>query len=169
MGGGKSAPINDALAGLSKEAFNLGKPAMQQALDVFRNTLATGKFEARTPQINQAVESSMAASGQAQRTMAEDLSRAGMAGTPYAMSILGPMQQQAAQQAAYIPTQMRTEDFWKVLSLFFPGAGQSMQTGIGGLGSASQAEAQANAAKMAMMGQMFSAPFQSIQGYGKLF
>lgn len=163
MGGKGGDQASKVLEQISKESFQMGKPAMQQALGAFMEALGTGRLGAREPEIGQAVERSMQASNQAEQTMAEDLSRTGIAGTPFAMSILGPMRQQAAQQAALIPTQMRTEDFWKALSLFFPGAGQSMQAGIGGMGTAAQTEAQRYAAQSQLFGQLFSAPFQSLE------
>lgn len=171
MGGGKKPQTGtqnlDALAQLSQKIFGLSEPAMGAGMDMLTRAIQTGGVEARIPEYRQALEKSMQASSQAQAQMGEDLSRAGIMDTPFGQQILAQMVQQGAQQAAYIPTQMQTEDFWRVLSLMFPGATQALGTGAGAAGQAAGAEAQryATEAQMAnaqtqLFGQLFAAPFQ---------
>ena len=162
MGGGKQPEQNDALAAMSQKAFKIGEPAMQEAMDAVVSALQTGGIESRVPHYQQAVEKSLQASNEAQVSMGEDFARTGIAGTPFAQDIMSSMIQQGAQQAAYLPTAMQTEDFWKILSIFFPAAGQTMGTGVSGQGTAAGVEAQRFASTQALMGQMFSAPFQGL-------
>jgi hypothetical protein len=156
MGGGKgSDKASKALEGIAKKSFDIGEPAMQEAMNVLLNALQTGGVESRQPVYSQAVEKSMQASNQAQVAMGEDFARTGTAGTPFAQNILASMMQQGAQQAAMLPVQMENEDYWKILSLFFPGAGQSMGMGIQGMGQAAQIEQMRNQAMMDLFGSLF--------------
>ena len=155
MGGGKAAPNLDALSGMSNKAFKIGEPAMRSAMDLVNEAISTGSVEARQPAYAQATEKSMQASSQAQASMADDFARTGLAGTPFASQIMGSLMQQGAQQANMIPVQMATEDFWKILSLLFPGAGQSMGMGVQGMGTAAGVEQAANAAMMQMMSSLY--------------
>jgi hypothetical protein len=159
MGGGKGG-MNQDLADMSSAAFKMGKPAMQAALDTFMEALQTGGVESRTPKISQAVERTGQMQSQAQASMAEDMARSGVSGTPFGQQIMASMQQQGAQQLAYLPTQMQTEDYWKILSMFYPGAGASMGMGVQGMGTAAQTQAQSEAA----LGQLFSQMFGSTAG-----
>ena len=155
MGGGKDSQNLDILQGISQKAFNIGEPSMQAAMDMLHSAITTGGVESRQPVYSQAVEKSMQATSQAQQAMADDFARTGIAGTPFASQIMGSMQQQGAQQANMIPTQMENEDYWKVLSLFFPGAGQSMGMGVQGMGQAASVEAQRMNAMMQMMSSLY--------------
>lgn len=163
MGGGKGSTENlDALNAIATKSFDIGEPSMKAAMDVLYQALTTGGVEARQPVYAQAAEQTMQASSQAQRAMADDFSRTGIAGTPFAQQIMASMAQQAAQQAALVPTQMAEQDYWKILSLFFPGATQTMGMGVQGMGSAAGAEATNNAAMASLFGQLFSAPFSAL-------
>lgn len=159
MGGimGKDTSGIDKLAGIAEQAFGMSRKPMKAGMDMLYNAISTGGVEARQPAYSQAAEKSMQASSQAQQSMADDFARTGIAGTPFAQQILGSMKQQGAQQASYIPTQMAEQDYWRVLSMFFPGAMGAMQTGVGGMGQVAGAEAAMNSAMMQLFGDLFTA------------
>ena len=166
MGGGKEPANLDALTAMSGKAFKMGEPSMQAAMDMLYSAISTGGVEARQPVYAQATEKSMQASNQAQAGMADDFARTGMAGTPFAQQILGSMQQQGAQAANNVGTQMEENDYWKILSLFFPGAGGSIGQGIGGQGQAASVEAQRMAAQMQMMSSMYGSTMGAVGSIG---
>jgi len=141
MLGGKGA--TEGLMSMASEAFAMGKPAMQAGLGMFTDAVNTGQGpDIRQPVYSQAAEKSLQASNQTQAGMADDFARTGMAGTPFAEAMLKQVDQQGRQNAYTAPAQMENEDYWKILSTFFPASGQLMGMGTQGMGTAGGLENQ---------------------------
>ena len=133
---GMSKGATDALVGLAKDAFALGKPAMKAGLGMFTDAVNTGGVESRQPIYSQASEKSLQAANQTKIGMADDFARTGIAGSPFAEAMLKQVTQQGATDAMRAPMEMENQDYWKILSTFFPGAGQAMGMGMQGMGTA---------------------------------
>jgi hypothetical protein len=159
MGGdltGKSTAATGQLSDVSNAMFGMTAPAMNTAMDMLTKMLKTGEApNARTPQIGQAVEKSMQASSQAERSMTDDFARTGIAGTPFASSILGGMRQEGAQRTAGIQPAMEDANFWKYLAALMPGMSTGMGQSMQGFGGASSNQTAANSSLNALYGGLF--------------
>ena len=157
MSMGKDTSAVGATADLSQQAFDIGAPAMRDAMKMFRDATATGQGpESRQPIYAQAAEKSLQAGNQAKLTMAEDMSRAGLAGTPFGEAAMKRIDLDSRQNAAMVPMDMQNTDYWNILSTFFPGAGGSMGQGIAGMGDAAGSEAQMYASMNQLLGSLYS-------------
>lgn len=155
MGMGKDTGSVDATADMSQQAFDIGAPAMKDAMRMFQETINTGGVQARQPIYAQAAEKSLQAGNQAKIALGEDMDRSGLAGTPFAEAAEKRIDLDSRQNAAMAPMDMANVDYWKILSTFFPGAGGSMGQGIQGMSNAAGAEAQMYASMNQLLGSLF--------------
>ena len=136
MGGKGGKGASDALLGMAADSFAMGKPAMKAGLGMFTDAVNTGGVESRQPIYSQASEKSLQAGNQAKLAMAEDNARTGLAGTPFAEAEMKQVDLTSRQSTHTAPMEMENQDYWKILSTFFPGAGQAMGMGMQGMGTA---------------------------------
>jgi hypothetical protein len=104
-GGGKSStssqstnsPWADVLGRIGQQQWRMAKPALSAYSGQAAEALKTGGVNANIPSINSAVDASRQSSSQSETQMREQLARSGLAGTPFAETIMS--QQQGADSA----------------------------------------------------------------------
>jgi len=169
MGGdGSKTSGQQSTSDMSQAAFFAGMPAFQAAMDMFTNTVNTGMGpESRQPIYSQAAEKSLQASSQAQAKLGEDMARIGLTGTPFEERAMREIDQEGRLNARNIPMQMENQDYWKILSTFFPGAGGAIGQGIQGNTAIAAGEAEKFKAMAGLIGSMFSTGMGGVQGAAK--
>lgn len=104
-GGGKSSsssqstnsPWADVLGRIGQQQWRMAKPALSAYSGQTAEALRTGGVNANIPSINAAVDASRQSASQSETQMREQLARSGLAGTPFAETIMA--QQQGADSA----------------------------------------------------------------------
>ena len=167
MGGNSKSDNQESTQDMSQQAFDMGAPAMQAAMKMFQETINTGGVQARQPIYSQAAEKSLQAGNQAKIAMAEDNARTGLAGTPFAEAMMKQLDLTSRQNAVAAPMAMENADYWKVLSTFFPGAGDSMGQGIESMTALTGYDTQLVAGLQTLIGSMFDTTMGGIQSMAK--
>ena len=98
------AAIAQALSDRAGAIFRIGKPIIQESSAQQLEALRTGGVGAKIPLIQRSVEASKQATGTALAATKDELSAAGIGGTPFAQNILARSRMGGEQAASQIPT-----------------------------------------------------------------
>jgi hypothetical protein len=112
-GGGKtsssssstSSPWADVLGKIGLQEWRMAKPAISTYNQQAAEALKTGGVNANIPSINAAVDASRQSSSQSETQLREQLARSGLAGTPFAETIMAQTQGGDAARTGAIPAE----------------------------------------------------------------
>jgi hypothetical protein len=112
-GGGKtsssssstSSPWADVLGRIGLQEWRMAKPAISTYNQQAAEALKTGGVNANIPSINAAVDASRQSSSQSETQLREQLARSGLAGTPFAETIMAQTQGGDAARTGAIPAE----------------------------------------------------------------
>ena len=112
MGGGSktsqsttNSPWANDLASIGLQDWRMAKPALQAYSSQASEALKTGGVNANIPSINAAVDASRQSSSQSETQLREQLARSGLAGTPFAQTIMAQQQGTDAARTGAIPAE----------------------------------------------------------------
>jgi len=101
---GKSGSSNNDLSDLAKEFAEESKPARMGYLEMMQDYLKGGTPAAQIPIIQSATEQSKKATSDTLRSIGDNLSSAGLGGSPYGQSVKAQAEMSGNQATAAIPS-----------------------------------------------------------------
>lgn len=139
-GGGKSSsssssqssPFAPLLASIGLNEWNMAKPVLSTYSNQASEALKTGGVNANIPSINAAVDASRQSSSQSETELRQRLAQSGLAGTPFAQSIMAQEQGTNNARTGAIPAEA-TQAF---IGQAVPTVLNAGQAGVGALGTA---------------------------------